>query len=199
MDTNKIIKKEDVILDTPPDMEKLMKMDYDSLKTHTLKINVSRETIENIKDDDKARIFMINECLRLQPPFPQLVNPVIISEEHDLETMKKIITGKYVKHIRRKDNKYSHSECTTESYLVRLQQRDIDCDNKANLLKNIDDEVSSLNLEDYNTKEAIMKFACNNGKSSGEKKKRATSLQKRLLREGYNNRHRITNYAISVY
>ena len=199
MDTNKIIKKEDVILDTPPDMEKLMKMDYDSLKTHTLKINVSRETIENIKDDDKARIFMINECLRLQPPFPQLVNPVIISEEHDLETMKKIITGEYVKHIRRKDNKYSHSECTTESYIVRLQQRDIDCDNKANLLKNIDNEVSNLNLEDYKTREAIMKFACDNGKSSGEKKKRATSLQKRLLREGYNNRHRITNYAISVY
>lgn len=199
MDTNKIITRENIIYDTPPDMEKLMKMDNDSLKTHTLKLNVSRETIENIKDDDKARIFMINECLRLQPPFPQLVNPVIIREEHDLEAMKKVITGKYVKHIRGKDNKYSHSECTTESYILRLQQRDIDCDNKTKLLKNIDDEVSSLNLEDYNTKEAIMKFACDNGKSSGEKKKRATTLQKRLLREGYNNRHRITNYAISVY
>lgn len=199
MNTNKIITRENIIYDTPPDMEKLKKLDYDSLKTHTLKLNVSRETIENIKDDDKARIFMINECLRLQPPFPQLVNPVIISEEHDLETMKKVITGKYVKHIRGKDNKYIHSECTTESYIVRLQQRDIDCENKTKLLKNIDDEVSSLNLEDYKTREAIMKFACNNGKSSGEKKKRAISLQKRLLSEGYNNRHRITNYAISVY
>ena len=199
MNTNKIITRENIIYDTPPDMEKLKELDYDSLKTHTLKLNVSRETIENINDEDKARIFMINECLRLQPPFPQQVNPVIISEEHDLETMKKVITGKYVKHIRGKDNKYSHSECTTESYIVRLQQRDVDCDNKTKLLKNIDDEVSSLNLEDYKTKEEIMKFACDNGKSSGEKKKRATSLQKRLLREGYNNRHRITNYAISVY
>ena len=199
MNTNKIITRENIIYDTPPDMEKLKGLDYDSLKTHTLKLNVSRGVIENINDEDKARIFMINECLRLQPPFPQLVNPVIISEEHDLETMKKVITGKYVKHIRGKDNKYSHSECTTESYIVRLQQRDVDCDNKTKLLKNIDDEVSSLNLEDYKTKEEIMKFACDNCKSSGEKKKRATSLQKRLLREGYNNRHRITNYAISVY
>jgi hypothetical protein len=198
MNSNKIIKKEDVILDTPPDRETLIKMDYDSLKTHTLKLNVSRETIDNIKDVDKEKIFMVNECLRLQPPFPRLVNPVIISVKHDLETMKKEITGKYVKHIRRKDEKYSHSEITTESYFVRLQQKDIDCENKKELLKNIDDEVSNLNLEDYKEKEAIMKFSCNNGKSSGEKKRRATSLQKHLLSEGYQ-RHRITNHEISVY
>lgn len=198
MNTNKIIKKEDVILETPPDRETLMKMDYESLKIHTLKLNVSRETIENIKDEDKEKIFMVNECLRLSPPFPQLVNPVIISEEHDLENMKKIITGNYVKHIRGKDGRYSHSECTTESYIVRLQQRDIDCETKTNLLKSIDDEVSGLNLEDYKTKEEIMKFACDNGKSSGEKKRRATSLQKSLLSEGYN-RHRITNHEIAIY
>ena len=198
MNTNKIIKREDVILDTPPDRETLMKLDYDSLKTHTLKLNVSRETIENIKDDDKARIFMINECLRLQPPFPQLVNPVIINVKHDLEDMKKEIIGKYVKHIKGKDGKYSHSEITTESYFERWQQRDINCENKTKLLKEIDDEVSNLNLEDYNNKEAIMKFACNNGKSSGEKRRRATTLQKRLLSEGYQ-RHRITNHEISVY
>ena len=198
MNTNKIIKKEDVILETPPDRETLMKMDYESLKIHTLKLNVSRETIENIKDEDKEKVFMVNECLRLSPPFPQLVNPVIISEEHDLENMKKIITGNYVKHIRGKDGRYSHSECTTESYIVRLQQRDIDCDNKTKLLKSIDDEVSGLNLEGYKTKEEIMKFACDNGKSSGEKKRRATSLQRRLLIEGYN-RHRITNHEIAVY
>ena len=198
MNTNKIIKKEDVILETPPDRETLMKMDYESLKIHTLKLNVSRETIENIKDEDKEKVFMVNECLRLSPPFPQLVNPVIISEEHDLENMKKIITGNYVKHIRRKDGRYSHSECTTESYIARLQQRDIDCDNKTKLLKSIDDEVSGLNLEGYKTKEEIMKFACDNGKSSGEKKRRATSLQRRLLSEGYN-RYRITNHEIAVY
>ena len=80
MNTNKIITRENIIYDTPPDMEKLKGLDYDSLKTHTLKLNVSRGVIENINDEDKARIFMINECLRLQPPFPQLVNPVIISE-----------------------------------------------------------------------------------------------------------------------
>jgi hypothetical protein len=199
MDTNKIIKKDDVILDTPPDREILMKMDYESLKIHTLKLNISRETIENIKDEDKEKVFMVNECLRLQPPFPQLVNPVIISEEHDLENMKKEITGNYVKHIRKKDGKYSHSECTTESYLVRLQQKDVDCENKTKLLKSIDDEVSSLNLEDYKTKEEIMNFACNNGKSSREKKRRATSLQSRLLSECHTNRHRITNHEIAIY
>ncbi len=198
MDSNKIIKKEDVILDTPPDRETLMKLDYDLLKTHTLKLNVSRETIENINDEDKEKVFMVNECLRLQPPFPRLVNPVIINVKHDLETMKKEIIGKYVKHIKMKNGKYSHSEITTESYFERLQQKDIDCENKKALLKNINDEVSNLNLEDYKEKEAIMKFSCNNGKSSGEKKRRATSLQKRLLREEYQ-RYRITNHEISVY
>ncbi len=198
MNTNKIIKKEDVILETPPDRETLMKMDYESLKIHTLKLNVSRETIENIKDEDKEKVFMVNECLRLSPPFPRLVKPVIISEEHDLENMKKVITGNYVKHIRGKDGRYSHSECTTESYIVRLQQSDIDCETKTKLLKSIDDEVSGLNLEDYKMKEEIMKFACDNGKSSGEKKRRATSLQRRLLSEGYN-RHRITNHEIAIY
>ena len=97
--------------------------------------------------------------------------------------MKREIIGKYVKHIRGNDGKYSHSEITTESYFERLQQKDIDCENKTKLLKEIDDEVSNLNLEDYKEKEAIMKFACDNGKSSGEKKRRATSLQKRLLSE----------------
>ena len=198
MDGNKIITRGNIILDTPPDRETLMKLDYDSLKTHILKLNVSREIIENINDEDKEKVFMINECQRLQPPFPRLVNPVIINVKHDLENMKKEIIGKYVKHIRGKDGKYSHSEITTESYFERLQQKDINCENKTKLLKEIDDEVSNLNLEDYNNKEAIMKFSCNNGKSSGEKRRRSTSLQKRLLSEGYQ-RHRITNHEISVY
>tara|TARA_Y100001970_G_scaffold195499_1_gene237627 strand:+ start:687 stop:1283 length:597 start_codon:yes stop_codon:yes gene_type:complete len=198
MDNNKIIKKEDVILNIPPDKDKLLKMNYEELKEHTLKLNIPRETIESIKDEDKGKIFMINECLRLQPPFPQLIKPVIISEENELDTMKKKITGRYVKHIKGKDNKYSHSEITIESYFENLQQVDISRENKRILLKSIDDEVSNLDLTNYNSKESIMEFACNNGKSNGEKRRRAIALQRKLITEGYN-RHRITHHEISVY
>jgi hypothetical protein len=197
MNTNKIITKETVVIDTPPDRETLLKMDYDTLKENTLKLNVSREEID-ITDEDKGKIFMINECLRIRPPFPQLVKPVIIGIEHDVEKMRKKITGKYVKHVCEQNGKYSHSEITTESYYEKLQRADIDCREKENLLKSIKDEVSVLNLDEYKTKKSIMKFACDNGKSNVEKRRRAEALQRHLLDNNYG-RHRITTYDISIY
>ena len=67
-----------------------------------------------------------------------------------------------------------------ESYKEPLYQCELNNRNKENLMNSIQNEVSGLNLEEYLTKEAVLDFACNNGKSSGEKRKRVNAILKAI-------------------
>jgi len=54
MDNNKIISKETVVLETPPDENTLKKYSYDDLLKMCQKLGVQRESCDNILDDDKS-------------------------------------------------------------------------------------------------------------------------------------------------
>ena len=73
---------------------------------------------------------------------------------------------------------------------------------KNNLINSINEEISSLDLDKYKTKEDILKFACENNKSSGEKYKRASLLNSAVINHMKGEkfiRPRITHFDISVY
>ena len=222
MDNNKIISKETIVLETPPNADKLKEMNNDELKEICKSLQVPREQYEG-KDEDKNRIFMINEILRLRPPVPPIEPPVLFESVYDEEKMQKTLTFRYLKHIMN-NKEYKHSVKTLESYKEPLYQCELNNRNKENLVNSIQNEVSGLNLEEYLTKEAVLDFACNNGKSSGEKRKRVNVLlnaiqpllkekleselkdyekdkhnsSKKNIKPKYNH-IRITNYDISVY
>ena len=202
MNDNKVISSEKIILETPPDISVLNKYDKDKLIGECNRLNIPREQYEASNDEDKNRKFMISEILRLEPPIPKIQKPTLINSEYDETTMTKTNTMKYVKHIIN-SGKYSHSIITTESYKLPLTQREIDIQNKNNLLNNIKDEISNLNLDDYKNKDDILKFACDNGKSNGEKYRRASLLSESVINHMSGNdkyiRHRITHFDISVY
>ena len=130
--------------------------------------------------------------------------PVLLSEEYDELNMNNYKTFRFAKNIfKDKEDgkliikKYDHTVITEERYRTPLHRYELQRRDKNNLLKSIEGEVSRLNLEEYKTKEDIMKFACDNGKSNGEKRKRSVVLQKHLQNIGY--RVRITTKDISLY
>jgi hypothetical protein len=130
--------------------------------------------------------------------------PVLLGEEYDEQNMTNYKTFRVLKNIYKgkSDGKltikeYSHTVITEERYGSPLHSYELQLRDKINLLKSIEDEVSRLNIGDYKTKESIMKFACDNGKSNGEKRKRSIILQKHLQDIGY--RVRITTKDISSY
>ena len=202
MNTNKIISSEKVILDTPPDINSLKKYSADELITECNRLGVPRELMEASNDDDKNINFMISEILRLNPPVPKPQKPTLLKSEYDSVTMKKTNTLKYVKHIMNNE-KYEHSIITQESYKLPLTQKELDDQTKENLLNSIQEEISQLNLDEYKNKEDILKFACENGKSSGEKYRRASLLSqsviKHMITDNKYIRPRITHFDISVY
>ena len=182
MDTKrKELSKESITFNVPPNKEELSKMSYDELFNHSKELGVSMEHVINIgeKDKDKAKAYMVNECLRINPPYPPPQKPVIIECTHDLEEMKKKNVVKKVKHII-VDNKYSHSNVVTEMYTEPLTNVDLNNKGREDKISAIKKEVENLNLKDYLDKESVMKFACDNGKSSGEKRLRADILMKAI-------------------
>ena len=178
MDNNKIISKETIVLETPPNADKLKEMNNDELKDICKSLQVPREQYEG-KDEDKNRVFMINEILRLRPPVPPIEPPVLFESIYDEEKMQKTLTFRYLKHVMN-NKEYKHSVKTLESYKEPLYQCELNNRNKENLMNSIQNEVSGLNLEEYLTKESVLDFACNNGKSSGEKRKRVNVLLKAI-------------------
>lgn len=218
MNTNKIISRETVVLDTPPNMGELKKLSDKELISICNKLFIPREKYEESIDDDKNRQFMLNEILRLQPPIPDVERPVLVDTVYDEETMTKTNTFRYLKHIIT-DGQYKHSVKTLESYREKLTQKELNNQKHNILMNSINEEISELDLNDYLTKKSVMKFSCNNGKSSGEKRLRVNALLKaiqpllkeKLQRElsGYNSKEnkikpryehiRITNFDISVY
>jgi hypothetical protein len=177
----KEISKQSITFNVPPNKEELSKMSYDELFNHSSTLGVSMEHVIDIgsRDKDKAKSYMVNECLRINPPYPPPQKPVIIECKHDLEEMKKEIVVKKVKHIIM-DNNYFHSNVVTEMYTEPLTNADINNKEKEDKILSIKKEVENLNLKDYLDKESVMKFACGNGKSSGEKKLRADILMKAI-------------------
>ena len=118
---------------------------------------------------------------------PVYMAPSVESVEYDRGNMKKIIVLKNVKHVYKDKSEgkmtikeYSHSIVTREKYKVQLEQSELMRLEKEDLEESIKEEISNLNLDDFKTKESIMKFGCNNGKSNGEKRKRMVILQKHL-------------------
>ena len=201
MDNNKIISRETVVLETPPDENTLKTYTYDDLLKMCQKLGVQRESYENILDDDKRRVFFISEILRVNPPFPRIMKPVLLQSEFDETKMTKNNTFKYVKHILH-DGKYQNTIITEESYKIPLTQRDLHLMEKNNLINSISEEISQLNLDEYKTKEDILKFACDNNKSSGERYKRASMLNSAVINHMKGEkfiRPRITHFDISVY
>ena len=121
---------------------------------------------------------------------PVFTPPVLINTEYDIPKMKKNLTLKNVKHIYKDKSEgkmtikvYSHSYIFVHKYTDPMTQSDVHKIEKGELIKSIDDEISELDLSEFKTKESIMKFACDNGKSNGEKRKRATMLQIILVSE----------------
>jgi hypothetical protein len=201
MNNNTIISKETVVLETPPDENTLKTYSYDDLLSMCQKLGVQRESYENILDDDKRKVFFISEILRVNPPFPRTMKPVLLYSEFDETKMTKKNTFKYVKHIL-PDGKYQNTIITEESYKIPLTQRDLHLKEKNNLINSIKEEISSLNLDEYKTKEDILKFACDNNKSSGERYKRASMLNSAVINHMKGEkfiRPRITHFDISVY
>jgi len=201
MDNNKIISRETVVLETPPDENTLKTYSYDDLLKMCQKLGVQRESYDNILDDDKRRVFFISEILRVNPPFPRIMKPVLLQSEFDETKMTKNNTFKYVKHILH-DGEYQNTIITEESYKIPLTQRDLHLMEKNNLINSISEEISQLNLDEYKTKEDILKFACDNNKSSGERYKRASMLNSAVINHMKGEkfiRPRITHFDISVY
>ena len=113
--------------------------------------------------------------------------PSVESVEYDRGNMKKTIVLKNVKHVYKDKSEgkmtikeYSHSIVTREKYKVLMEHSELMRLEKEDLVNSIKEEISNLNLDDFKTKESIMKFGCNNGKSNGEKRKRMVILQKHL-------------------
>ena len=113
--------------------------------------------------------------------------PVVESIEYDRENMKKTMVLKNVKHVYKDKSQgkmtikeYSHSIVTREKHKVQLEEAELMRLEREDLLNSIKEEVSKLNLEDYKTKESILKFGCDNGKSNGERRLRMVILQKHL-------------------
>ena len=201
MDKNTIISRETVVLETPPDENTLKTYSYDELLSMCQKLGVQRESYENILDDDKRRVFFISEILRVNPPLPRNMKPVLLKNDIDETTMTKKNTFKYMKHIVH-GGKYQHTIITEESYKVPLVQRDLHLREKEYLMNSIKEEISSLDLDEYRNKEDILKFACDNNKSSGEKYRRASMLNSAVINHMKGKkfiRPRITHFDISVY
>ena len=201
MDNNTIISRETVVLETPPDENTLKTYSYDELLSMCQKLGVQRESYENILDDDKRRVFFISEILRVNPPLPRNMKPVLLNSELDETTMTKKNTFKYMKHIVR-DGKYQNTISTHESYKTPLSPRDLHLRDNNNLVNSIKEVISSLDLDEYRNKEDILKFACDNNKSSGERYKRASMLNSAVINHMKGEkftRPRITHFDISVY
>jgi hypothetical protein len=202
MNDNKVISSEKVIIETPPDENTLKTYSVERLISECNRLNIPREQYEASNDSDKNKKFMMNEILRLEPPFPRSQKPVIVDSVYDESTMTKINILKYVKHIIT-DGNYQYSVITTESYMSPLTKREINIQNKNKLLNSIRDEISNLNLDEFKNKEDILKFACNNSKSNGEKYRRASLLSDSVIKHMRGNdkyiRPRITHFDISVY
>jgi len=196
-----LISKEIVKFEHPPNRDQLKTKDHDELLTHLVSIGVPLAQLEAISDKDKRRTYMIEETLRLEKPFPKLFQPVLVNTEYDMENNNKIMTYKYVKHLYGGDKEsrfYKNSEVTVEKYKLPLQNKDIKNFEKNQLLNQIDDEVKLLNLEEWNSREKVLSFACDNGKSNTERRRRLVSLERALVSNGYK-RHRITTRDISMY
>ena len=174
MDKNEVVSKEIVVLKTPPNVSELKAMEDKELISICKGLHVPREKYEG-KDEDKNRIFMVNEILRLRPPVPPNEKPVLVESVLNEEKMTKTLTFRYLKHIMNSDG-YKHSVKSIESYSEPLDQKDLQNETKENLMNSIHEEVSELELSEYLTKDAVLDFACNNGKSSGEKRKRVNVL-----------------------
>ena len=202
MNSNKIISREVVIFDIPPDESILKTYNMEKLLNECKRLNIPREQYEADNDEDKNKRFIISEILRLEPPLPIHQKPILLLSDYDETTMTKINTYKYVKHIII-DNIYKESIITIESYKLPLTRRELDIQNKEFLMNSIYNEINIINISDYKTKSDILKFACENGKSSGEKYLRASILNKLVIKNMKNNkkfiRPRITHYDISVY
>ena len=202
MNSNKIISREVVIFDIPPDESILKTYNMEKLLNECKRLNIPREQYEADNDEDKNKRFIISEILRLEPPLPIHQKPILLLSDYDETTMTKINTYKYVKHIII-DNIYKESIITIESYKLPLTKRELDIQNKEFLMNSIYNEINLINIDDYKTKDDILKFACENGKSSGEKYLRASILNKLVIENMKNNkkfiRPRITHYDISVY
>jgi len=201
MNNNTIISKETVVLETPPDENTLKTYSYDDLLSMCQNLGVQRESYENIRDDDKRKVFFISEILRVNPPFPRTMKPVLLNSEFDETKMTKNNTFKYVKHIIH-GGKYQNTIITEESYKEPLTQRDLHIRDNNNLVNSIKEEISQLDLDEYKTKEDILKFACDNNKSSGERYKRASMLNSAVINHMKGEkftRPRITHFDISVY
>jgi hypothetical protein len=115
---------------------------------------------------------------------------VLIKEVYDEKSMLKTRTTYNVGHIfkdklegKRTTKEYSHTNITVEEYKIPLRVKDIQNKRKADRITLVGDEVSRLNLDEFKDKASIMKFACDNGKSNGEKRLRATVLQKALQKK----------------
>lgn len=197
----RLISNETVVFDHPPSRNELMKKSHDELFDHLVDIGIPQVQLELISDKDKRKTYMIEETLRLEKPFPKPQPPVLMSMVFDAEKNEKILRYKYVKHLfkdEKNQGKYYNSVVSIEEYKNPLLIRDIKINEKKCLINDIKNEISKLNLDEWKTKSDIMKFACENGKSNTEKKRRAIELQKELVRNNYK-RHRITHFDISVY
>ena len=202
MDNNKVISSEKIVLEVPPDGNILKTYNKEELLKECIRLNVPREQYEASNDEDKNRIFMINEILRLNPPIPKIEKPTLIDSTYDESTMTKTNILRYVKHIL-DDGKYQHSVITLESYKLPLTQKELANRDKENLLNNIRNEINLINVNDYKTKDDILRFACGDGGTSGVKYRRACILNKLVIENMKNNkkfiRPRITHFDISTY
>lgn len=118
---------------------------------------------------------------------PVYIPPSVESVEYDRENMKKTMIIKNTRNIYKDKSEgkmtikeYSHSVVTREKHKVQLEEKELMGLEKEDLLNSIESEILNLNLDDFKTKESILKFGCDNGKSNGEKRKRMVILQKHL-------------------
>ena len=63
MNNNKLISSDKIVLETPPDASILKTYDKDQLIDECKRLNIPREQYEASNDEDKNRLFMINEII----------------------------------------------------------------------------------------------------------------------------------------
>ena len=102
---------------------------------------------------------MIDETLRLEKPYPKLFKPSLMDVRLDMDNNEKIMRYKYIKHLYSGDKEnrsYNNSVVSIEEYKMPLQVKDIMNNEKECLINDIQNEISKLNLDEWNKKSQIL-------------------------------------------
>tara|TARA_B100001115_G_scaffold162960_1_gene138889 strand:+ start:60 stop:977 length:918 start_codon:yes stop_codon:yes gene_type:complete len=153
----------------------------------------------NLSDEEKKEKMdktpeYLKHCTKLTGIMPTKQS-VQVDEQIDMDKLEKTVTFQKEKHQwddpkeKGSSKKYKNTVVAREQFKFRLTNEEVASIAKEKLLNEIQSEVDEVNLDDFKTKDDILKFANQPATSNTEKKRRAVMLMKRLdpvLKDRYN-------------